>query len=102
VVILIILGNDESVVYKNDVKCDGTLGTIILTNKRLLFDFKKGLFSKRTYFSNDIVLKDIRAVTIEGFIKKKLYIITNNRAGRMEIEVDDPEYLQYKIGELLV
>jgi len=84
------LGPKESVIIKERAKCGGTWGEFYLTNKRLIFEHEAGIITKRIYISLDVPLGDILALNVEGRFKPKLIVITKSRAGRREIEVQDP------------
>jgi len=43
----------------------GTVGVLYLTNKRILFEYEKGLVTKSTYVSLDIPLSAVESVAVE-------------------------------------
>jgi len=78
-----ILGRDESIVLERDAVYEGgggikipgrKKGKLILTNKRIIFEYTQGLISKKTFTPLDEPISKIRNVSSEGIISKKLVI----------------------------
>jgi len=96
-----ILRAGESIVTTERAKYGGTMGILCLTNKRILFEHEAGLITKRTYVSLDIALQDVLTVTIEGRFRQKLVVLAKGRAGRIELEVQDPYGWADKIQKIM-
>lgn len=52
------LENDEVVLYEGNIKFGGKAGKLVLTNKNIIFQQEKGIFSKK--------LKDVKKILIEN------------------------------------
>lgn len=92
----------EKVILGENTKYRGTSGYLSLTNRRLIFEHKSGLFTKRTYTSLNLPLQEIANVTVEGTFKKKLIISARQGqiVSRLEFSVRDPYSWQNKLMQM--
>ncbi|MCP8316297.1 MAG: hypothetical protein H3Z52_06460 [archaeon] len=99
-------------IYAGRAKYSGTEGFLYLSTKRLIFEYEKGLITKRTYTAFEIPLSEIEDVKIEqpryGFDLLKKLVISTKRGTmgfgmrRIEIKLDtSPELWLMKINQIL-
>ena len=78
-----VLGKEEVVVLEREAKYEGgggikipgrKKGVLILTNKRIIFEYAQGLFSKKIFTPLNEPISKIINVHSEGVISKKLVI----------------------------
>lgn len=55
----------ENAILAGKARYSGTSGVLYLTNNRVLFEYEKGLLTKRTYVSLDIPLVNVESVVVE-------------------------------------
>ena len=86
-----IIGKDEYIIIKRKATYEGgggikipgrKTGELILTNKRIIFEYIQGLFSKKTFTPLDTPISEIVGVSGEGMFSKKLVIELRRRDGR--------------------
>jgi hypothetical protein len=83
---------------------DGTMqysgkGTVLLTNKRLLYFKKTGVFSEKTELFISVSLGDVREVLLLGIVKKVINIKTEqkNRIITYTCQCKEPETFMQRI-----
>lgn len=88
---MVLIRQDEEILLQEQVKYEhgrgfkiptGTIGNLIITNKRILFEYSKGLISKSYFLGIDMPLRSINNVTTEGTIFKKLVIEFKDEGSR--------------------
>jgi hypothetical protein len=55
----------EHAFFAGKGRYSGTVGVLYLTNKRILFEYEKGLITRSTYISLDLPLPNIKSVAVE-------------------------------------
>ena len=55
----------EHAFFAGKGRYSGTVGVLYLTNKRVLFEYEKGVITKSTYVSLDIPLPNVESVVVE-------------------------------------
>jgi len=91
----------EEIIMGEHVKFGGKSGYLSLTNRRLIFEHKTGLVTKRTH-TFEIPLEAITNATVEGAIFKKLVLVVkagyiSQITSRFEFSVRDPYSWQNKL-----
>jgi hypothetical protein len=83
---------------------DGTMqysgkGTVLLTNKRLLYFKKTGVFSEKTELFIALSLGDVCEVSLSGIVKKVINIKTEqkNRIITYSCQCKEPETFMHRI-----
>jgi len=71
---MVVLRKEEDVVHSGPCNYSGKNGILTLTNKRLIFESKSGVFSKKTFTNLDVEIDGIENTRIEGFMGKKLFV----------------------------
>lgn len=78
-----IFRSDEDIILERDARYEGgggikipgrKKGKLLLTNKRIIFEYNEGLISKKTFTPLEEPISKIRNVNVEGMISKKLVI----------------------------
>ena len=74
-------------------------GTVLLTNKRLLYFKKTGVFSEKKELFISLYLGDVREVFLSGIVKKVINIKTEqkNRIITYTCQCKDPETFMQRI-----
>jgi len=74
-------------------------GTVLLTNKRLLYFKKTGVFSEKTELFISLSFEDVREVSLSGIVKKVINIKTEqkNRIITYTCQCKDPETFMQRI-----
>lgn len=94
-----ILGPGEEVVLSEAGKYAGKDGVLSLTTRRLVFESRSGLLSKKSYTNVDVPIDGIVNVMVEGLLSKKLYVALKQgfTPPRCEFSVSDPAKWQQNI-----
>ncbi|MGQ9566378.1 MAG: zinc finger Ran-binding domain-containing protein [Candidatus Bathyarchaeales archaeon] len=101
-----ILKPGEEILAGEHTKFYDTQGYLMLTSRRLIFEYKPRGLSKKMYTSIDMLLEGISNAFVEGMRKKKLVIITRpgffgkDVVSRLEFSVRDPDSWQNRLTEL--
>ena len=100
-----ILKPGEEVLAGEHTKFYDTRGYLMLTNHRLIFEYKPRGLERKSYTSVDMALEGISDVIVEG-VRKKLIIIAKSGSfgkdvtGRLEFSVRDPYLWQNRLVEI--
>lgn len=101
-----ILKPGEEMLAGEHTKFYDTRGYLTLTNRRLIFEHKERGLGKKHYPSVDMPLEGISDSFVEGFLRKRLVIITKpgsfgkDVVGRLEFSVRDPYSWQNRLVEI--
>ncbi|MEM2102290.1 MAG: zinc finger Ran-binding domain-containing protein [Candidatus Bathyarchaeia archaeon] len=101
-----ILKPGEEILAGEHTKFYDTQGYLMLTSRRLIFEYKPRGLSKKMYTSIDMLLEGISNIFVEGVRKKKLVIIVKpgfygkDVVSRLEFSVRDPDSWQNRLTEL--
>jgi ribosomal protein S27AE len=83
----------EKEVSRSSARLRGTSGTLILTNRRILFEHGSGLLTMRTYSVLDLPLLAVKQVKVErGVLRSKLVLVAQGEgySGLPRIEIEIP------------
>ena len=96
---------NETCIFSTEATHRGTKGSLYLTSHRIIFEYEKGLISKKTYTALNIPLNTITNLNVEGILAKKLVVSVQRGAigyglSRIELSIPNAEYWASKIGEV--
>jgi hypothetical protein len=78
-------------------------GTLYVTNRRLFFEYERGIVKKKGYVAAETPLREITNVSIEKgpWNWNVLVIAAKDRRHRFMFRVEHPEVLMGKISEII-
>jgi len=91
-----ILSPEEKVIIAENTRHKGVSGELCLTNKRLIFQHRSGIITKRIYVTLDLPLEGVDNVAVEGLVIKHLTVYAkkgfiSSFPAKLDFSVNSPD-----------